>query len=202
MLQAEDLTLWRGSNRLFEHLSFAVPQGRMLLVKGPNGSGKTTLLRVLCGLTRPESGRVLWDGGPLAQGFPPRLAYCGHPVGLKPELTVRQNLVFCAQTLGVPRDAWWAPTEQLGLAAYSELEVRHLSAGQKRRVALARVLLSTAVAWLLDEPFTNLDSAGRRLVEMALARHLDSGGLAVVAAHHDLQVDGRRVQRLVLGANR
>jgi heme exporter protein A len=202
LLQAEDLSLWRGGNCLFEHLSFAVVPGAALLVQGPNGAGKTTLLRVLCGLTRPESGRVLWQGGALDSQYCAQLVYSGHLPALKVDLTVRQNLTFCADASGLAGDAWQAPASELGLAPCLDLEVRYLSAGQKRRAALVRVLMSPAPAWILDEPFTNLDRAGQALVERALHAHLDRGGLAVVATHQELQMAEPRLARLMLGGAR
>jgi heme exporter protein A len=203
LLQAENLTLWRGANCLFEKLSFDVPPGTALLVRGPNGSGKTTLLRVLCGLTRPESGRVIWTGAAPDDRLPrARLAYSGHLAGLKADLTVGQNLAFAAELLGLDREAWRGTAETLGLGPYADLEVRYLSAGQKRRAALVRLLMSTAPAWVLDEPFTNLDADGRGLVEQALGRHLDGGGIAIVAAHHDLRIGDQRLRQLTLGAPR
>ncbi len=192
MLQAVSLTLWRGSTCLFERLSFRVPAGNALVIRGPNGAGKTTLLRVLCGLTRPEEGEVLWRGAPSCRGL---VAYGGHQPALKTDLTVRQNLQFYARlsttTAGLPEIL-----DLLGLSRCADLEVRHLSAGQKRRAGLARILLSGLPAWLLDEPFTNMDPAGRRLVEERIENHVSAGGLAVIVAHDDLQLHGIRTETL------
>lgn len=199
-LCAEGLTLWRGTRCLFDALSFEVRPGTALLVQGANGSGKTTLLRILCGLTRPESGRVLWGDQTIDGEYWAQLAYNGHLPGLKADLTVAQNLDFFAAARGSTKATWRDRTAELGLAHCEHLEVRHLSAGQKRRTALVRLLISGAKVWILDEPFTNLDQQGRELIERALNEHLNAGGLAVIAAHHALQVADSRLQQLTLGA--
>jgi heme exporter protein A len=199
MLDARNLTLWRGENCLFEDLSFRVPEGSALVLRGPNGAGKTTLLRVLCGLSSVESGEISWNGrtgGDCLQGA---VAYCGHLPALKADLTVAQNLDFYARLPGASPD--WRPlVEAFGLGRCRELEVRRLSAGQKRRAGLARVLLTEATVWLLDEPYTNLDAAGRGLIEDRMAAHLRAGGIAVVAAHDDIRL-GAPAATLALGAH-
>jgi len=195
MLDASNLTLWRGGTCLFEDLSVRVAAGSALLIRGPNGAGKTTLLRVLCGLTRPESGEVLWEGQPAPQACCQLVAYGGHQPALKADLSVRQNLDFYAQIASSPVDRD-ALLDLLGLSRCADLEVRHLSAGQKRRAALARIFLSGRRAWLLDEPFTNMDPAGRRLLEAQIAEHVRAGGMAVVVAHDDVQLPGARTETL------
>ncbi len=190
-LVAQDLTLWRGPNCLFEDLSFSVEPGTLLLVRGPNGSGKTTLLRVLCGLTRPETGQVVWRDVPVEknrQAFGAELAYFGHANGLKSDLTVTQNLQFYAELYGQSGEKIPALLDALNLTVCAKLEARYLSAGQKRRTALARVLMSEATAWLLDEPVTNLDAAGREYVEERLRTHVKGGGLAIAATHEDIRI--------------
>jgi heme exporter protein A len=197
LLQAIGLTLWRGDACLFEALSFAASAGTALFVRGPNGAGKTTLLRVLCGLTRPEEGEVLWRGKPLGPTNRQLIAYGGHQPALKADLTVRQNLEFYAR-LGGSREPLPSLLEALGIERCSELEVRYLSAGQKRRAGLARVLMSDAPAWLLDEPFTNMDVAGRQFLEDRIAAHVSMGGLAVVVAHDNVELRGVRSATLSL----
>jgi heme exporter protein A len=201
VLAGADLTLWRGTTRLFEGLSFALPKGRALVIGGPNGAGKTTLLRVIAGLTMPESGTVTWLDRPLRQELRAgqlRLAFSGHALALKAELTTRENLEFFARLAGQST----AVTEVLaatGLAGCADLEVRYLSAGQKRRAALARVLLSGADLWLLDEPQTNLDAAGRQFLDDVLQAQLQRGGTVVVAAHQPLDLGPHAALRLTLG---
>ncbi len=203
LLKAHDLTLWRGPFCLFHDLSFELAAGQALVIRGPNGSGKTTLLRVLCGLTRPETGRVEWDGLPVERNrhaFGTELAYFGHALGLKADLSVAQNLRF-AESLGGRRRGNLADyLAALDLQDCCDLEVRYLSAGQKRRTALARVLMSGARLWVMDEPFTNLDAAGRAFVEERLNAHLSSSGLAAVAAHHELSIRDGRTVAIRLGA--
>ncbi|MEO7386687.1 MAG: heme ABC exporter ATP-binding protein CcmA [Gammaproteobacteria bacterium] len=201
MLAVAGLTLWRGTTCLFEDLSFQVAAGTALLVEGPNGSGKTTLLRVVAGLTLPESGAVTWRGSDFRQQARDgrlRLAFSGHALALKAELSTRMNLEFFARLAGVP-----GKIEEIlaltGLSACADLDVRVLSAGQKRRAALARVLLSKAELWLLDEPQTNLDAAGREFLEAAVRGHLARGGTAMIAAHQAVDLSGAPATRLRLG---
>ncbi len=198
MLEARELTLWRGPNCLFERLSFSLGTGTALVLRGPNGSGKTSLLRVLCGLTLPEEGVISWAGEHRPDGLRGLVAYCGHQPGLNADLTIRQNLRFYARIGKVGRE-WQSLLPALGIAQRADLAVRHLSAGQKRRAAIARVLMSDAPVWLLDEPFANLDSEGRRVVEDHIGGHLSSGGLAVIAAHDEILVADTRTSTLVLG---
>jgi len=202
VLAAKQLTLWRGSLCLFENLTFQVNVGSTLLVQGPNGSGKTSLLRVLCGLSRPESGIVQWNNEPIESSrsiFGAQIAYFGHITGLKADLTVIQNLTFAARILGQHSQIWKNYLESLSLSHCANLPVRYLSAGQQRRTALARVLMSGARLWLMDEPFTNLDQAGRDFIEGELIRHLDGGGLAVVVAHHGLDLPEENLRTVQLG---
>jgi len=204
MLTAVDLTLWRGANCLFEDLSFELEPGAASLVRGPNGSGKTTLLRVICGLTRPESGRVEWNHTPIESNreeYGSQLAYFGHTTGLKMDLTVVQNLAFVARLQGRGGRPWEPFLDSLDLENCADLELRYLSAGQQRRAALARLLMSNARLWLMDEPFTNLDDAGRRYVTQQINAQLDRGGLAMIASHHDLELGAGSVTTINLGEN-
>jgi heme exporter protein A len=203
VLAAKQLTLWRGSLCLFDNLTFQVNAGDTLLVRGPNGSGKTSLLRVLCGLSQPESGTVQWNNESIESNrslFGAQTTYFGHVSGLKADLTVAQNLKFVARMLGQDNTRWQNYLEPLNLSHCVNLAVRYLSAGQQRRTALARVLMSDARLWLLDEPFTNLDQTGREFIEAELMRHLQGGGLAVVVAHHDLDLPIDGLSTLQLGA--
>ncbi len=203
MLEARKLSLWRGANCLFQDLSFEVPPGNALLVRGANGTGKTTLLRVLCGLTRPEDGRVCWNGVNIEKEpeiYRSQLAYWGHLGGLKADLTVLRNLQFICRLNGLDEAAVQPVVTALSLDRCADLPVRHLSAGQKRRAGLAGLLLSTAGLWIMDEPFTNMDDNGKELLRQKLKQHLDRQGIAIVAAHHELDIPGHTLQRLTLGA--
>lgn len=188
LLAGRGLTVVRGDRCLFAGLEFALGKGELMLVEGPNGSGKTSLLRTVAGLLPPEDGEVLWRGEStrrMRQTFHAEVAWTGHRAGFKGDLTLRENLRFeCGlrRTAGDPGEAVLA---RLGLEGLDRIPFRLLSAGQQRRVALARLLLSGATLWLLDEPFTHLDAAGRELVVGLLAEHLAAGGLAAMASHQD-----------------
>lgn len=191
MLTASGLTLWRGYQCLFEQLDFAVSPGGALLVRGPNGSGKTTLLRVVCGLTRPEAGTVSWQGHDVQRERSQLgrvIAYSGHHIGLKGDLSLAQNLRFAARLADRTDAAWQALLEPLGLAESTALDVRLLSAGQQRRAALVRTLISPAPLWIMDEPLANLDAAGRAFVLAAVDRHLGDGGVALLAVHETIEL--------------
>lgn len=184
-LEAVDVAFWRGRHCLFEALNFALPPGKMALVTGPNGAGKTTLLRALAGLVPPTTGRVCWRGVE-ARALPPEqrgeIAYRGHADGLKRDLTVRENLEFCRRIWSTGGNILAIATE-LRLDARLDVRARHLSAGQRRRLGLGCLKLGGARLWILDEPTTHLDAAGRDLVIDWIRRHTDEGGSAVVATH-------------------
>jgi heme exporter protein A len=201
-LQAQNLHLWRGDRHVLRGLSFSVAAGECLLVSGPNGTGKTSLLRSLSGLMYLEGGRVVWRGKAIRDdlhGYHDDLAYIGHEPPLKVDLTATENLCYW---IGVrrrlaARDIQEA-LDRVGAANWSDRPVRTLSAGQKRRVALAGLILMAAPLWLLDEPTTNLDTQGQQLVSTLIADHLAGGGVAVAAIHHDLGIAAPGVRRLEL----
>lgn len=200
-LEARHVHAWRGDRYVIRGLSLQVNPGHCLHLAGPNGVGKTTLIRLLAGLLRPEDGSVLWHGesvGKDPDAFHAEMAFLGHDNALKADLTPVENLAFWSTLAGRPTAAVSGTLVAFGLEACLGLPVRVLSAGQKRRVALARVVLSGASLWLLDEPFTNLDTEGIRLVEAQLGRHLAAGGLAVVAAHQPVVPEGGQVRRMEL----
>jgi heme exporter protein A len=183
VLAAEDLAVFRGERLLLRDLSFTVAAGGALVLAGPNGSGKSTLLRLLAGLVRPAAGQVLWDGAdaltdPARHGR--RVAYVGHQDAVKPGLTVTENLRFAASVSGRPIAA---ALSALGLEALADLPARILSAGQKRRVALSRLALSSAPLWLLDEPTLGLDTDSIERFGTLLAAHRAGGGIVVAATH-------------------
>jgi heme exporter protein A len=183
VIAAEDVAVFRGERLVFSELSLHVPAGGALVLAGPNGSGKSTLLRLLAGLIRPEAGRLLWDGADAfldvaAHGS--RVAYLGHQDAVKPGLTATENLRFAAAVSGRPIAA---ALQAVGLQALGDLPARMLSAGQKRRLALSRLVLSTARLWLLDEPTLGLDTASIERFGLLLARHRADGGMVVAATH-------------------
>lgn len=189
---------------LFQNIDVDLSAGEALQVNGTNGSGKTTLLRVLCGLTWPSKGVVRWHGVDVdddPQELRGDIVYVGHTDGIKLELSVRENLEYCRaltyRPRGTPVDVI---TERLALAGLEDVLVRYLSAGQRRRVALARLLITEARLWILDEPFTALDAAGTATVEEMLAEHMDHDGLAVFSSHQAVRVAERALKTLRLGS--
>ena len=191
-LCVEKVHVWRGDRHVLRGVSLDVHRGELMHVSGPNGTGKTTLLRVVSGLLRPEKGSVAWQGRSIAAAaaeYQDALAYASHEPALKSDLTALENLRF---TVGLKRRVTAAELrsslERTGVAHCADLPARVLSAGQRRRVAMARVLAFRADLWLLDEPFTNLDGSGSSLLSALLAEHVGQGGLALVVAHHELNV--------------
>ncbi|MBT8445736.1 MAG: heme ABC exporter ATP-binding protein CcmA [Gammaproteobacteria bacterium] len=184
-LTVSDVAIERGGRRLLASLSFTLADGELAIAQGPNGSGKTTLLRALAGLAPPASGRIEFAGRSLYQaaraGESP-VIYTGHAEGLKAELTVRENLSFYRALWESGADIASA-IERIGIGHCADRSVGELSAGQRRRASLARVLLSSARIWILDEPFTNLDGDGRSLIVKLVGEHLGRGGLVVIASH-------------------
>jgi len=201
-LSAEALHLWRGEQHVLRGVSFAVAGGQCLQVTGANGAGKTTLLRVLCGLIPLESGSVFWRGAnPAADlaAFHAELSYLGHDNGLKGELTAAENLRFATRLRrSVERHEIRAALERTAVAESADMITRRLSAGQRRRVALARLLLSGGSLWVLDEPTSNLDQRGQGLLSELIGSHLERGGVAVVATHQALTLSTSQVCPLAL----
>jgi len=195
MYAGEDLSCARGPRLLFAGLGFAVEPGGALVLIGPNGSGKSTLLRLMAGLIRPLTGALTWGGKPLDGSDQPiaaRLAYLGYLDAIKPALSAQENLSFWA-ALADPREAAARARlalEELGLADLADLPGRYLSSGQRRRLAIARMLVSGAPLWLLDEPTVALDTDGVSRLSRVVARHRDGGGMAVVATHAELSLPG------------
>jgi heme exporter protein A len=198
---ATDLAALRGERLLFRGLAFGLGPGQALALVGPNGSGKTTLLRLLAGLARPLAGRITWDGADIldqAEAHRARLRWVGHLPGFKAALTPAESLAFEARLLGAAPDAVAGALAHFSLEPLARLPLRVLSAGQKRRVALARLALAPAALWLLDEPVTSLDAASEARLWALAADHLAAGGRLVVATHAAVPLVGLR--RLDLGA--
>jgi heme exporter protein A len=186
LLETQNLGCIRNDRQLFAQLDIVLEAGEMLVVEGPNGCGKTSLLRILTGLRLADSGEILWRGQPidrLAGDYYEQVNYVGHHDGVKYELSCLENLRL-ARAMG----------------AYGDSEVGSLSAGQKRRLALARLLATDSLLWILDEPFTSLDKASMEMFAGLFEQHLQRDGVIVVTSHHDISLPTRDLQRLNLGA--
>jgi heme exporter protein A len=197
-LIADHIALERGGRRLFADLSFTIDSAEALIVVGPNGAGKSSLLRALAGFLPLSSGSVSVRGGDAEASLGEQAHYLGHADALKGALTAGENLSFWAGVLGgdARRGNWLAALERLGLAHVADFPARALSAGQKRRVALARLLVAPRPIWLLDEPTAALDSASQALFARVMGEYLAGGGLIVAATHAPLGLEGARTLRL------
>jgi len=204
-LIAEKLCARRGGRILFASLSFVVAAGEALLVTGPNGAGKTTLLRTLAGFLPPEAGQFRLDGGAAEVSIGEQCHYVGHANAVKPGLTVAENALFWGGFLGQgpevdrggERGGLDAALATFGLEALRDIPAGYLSAGQRRRAGLMRLLLARRPIWLLDEPTASLDQAGQDVLASVVNAHLAAGGLVVAATHMALGFDRARELRLI-----
>jgi heme exporter protein A len=191
-LEARDLACIRGERPVFRGVSFALGPGGALILRGPNGSGKSSLLRILAGFLRPVGGEVAWHGEDMretAEAHRARTHYVGHLEAVKPTLTVAEHLSFWAAAKGFAQPAAGI-LAALDLEELADVPGRFLSAGQKRRLTLTRLIATPADLWLLDEPSITLDVASTRRLEAMLAAHRGRGGMAVVATHTDIDLPG------------
>ena len=203
MLEVRELLCERDERTLFSGLSFTLNAGEWVQITGSNGAGKTTLLRLLTGLSRPDAGEVLWQGQPLHQvrdSYHQNLLWIGHQPGIKTRLTALENLHFyhrdgdtaqCLEALA-----------QAGLAGFEDIPVNQLSAGQQRRVALARLWLTRATLWILDEPFTAIDVNGVDRLTQRMALHTEQGGIVILTTHQPLNVAESKIRRISLTQTR
>jgi heme exporter protein A len=197
-LSAADLLCRRGGRTLFSGISFALGAGEALVVTGRNGSGKSSLLRLVAGLLRPDGGRIGLEGGDPELTLPEQAHYLGHLDALKPSLTVAENLHFWSRYLGAS-DSPGPALARLGLDTLADLPAGYLSAGQKRRLSLARLLTVQRPLWLLDEPTTSLDAEGQIRLADLMSAHLAGGGMILAAAHGDIGL--RNPREIKLGAS-
>jgi heme exporter protein A len=195
-LSAADLTCRRGGRALFSGLDFSLAAGEALLVTGRNGSGKSSLLRLVAGLLRPDAGRISFEGGNPEVGIAEQAHYLGHNDALKPSLTAGENLRFWSAWLGPAENPPDAALGRLGLQDLAGLPAAYLSAGQKRRLSLARLLTVHRPLWLLDEPTAALDAEGQARLGDLMQAHLARGGLILAAAHGDIGLTNARELKL------
>ena len=195
-LVAAEIACVRGGREVFRSLSFAVTAGQALVVTGPNGAGKSSLLRLVAGLVWPANGRIALEGGDPELTIGEQAHYLGHQDALKPALTVLENLAFWAQFLGGDEAKAAGALAATGLGQLSDLPALYLSAGQRRRLSLARLVAVERPIWLLDEPASSLDTAAQALLADLMRAHLARGGLLLAAAHGPIGLDAAPELRL------
>jgi heme exporter protein A len=188
-LLGSKLVCVRGGRQVFANVSFSVVAGQALVLTGPNGAGKTTLLRAIAGLLRFAAGRLEFRGGEADAVLPEQAHYLGHQDALKPSLTVAENLAFWAATLGAGAGDSHGGLAAVGLAELAATPAAYLSAGQRRRLSLARLVATQRPVWLLDEPTTALDARAQQILAELMRAHLARGGLIVAATHGPLPLD-------------
>lgn len=203
MLEVSDLGCVRGERSLFSHVNFCLGGGELLDLQGGNGSGKTSMLRMICGLSPPESGEIRWRGeliARLGEDYRRELFFLGHHNAIKEELTPLENLLASARLADQPlaEGAALDALAVIGLAGREDLACRYLSQGQKRRVALARLVNERRALWLLDEPYVALDAVAVALIAEMIGAHLQRGGLAVLTTHQTVDVVAGKVHQLRL----
>jgi heme exporter protein A len=193
-LAATALGCVRGSRSVFDNINFALGAGAALALVGPNGSGKSSLLRLIAGLLRPSAGQIILDGGVPEASIAEQAHYLGHLDALKPALTVEENLLFWARYLGAPAAPCAPALAAAGLEALDGLPAAYLSAGQRRRLSLARLMAVPRPLWLLDEPTSALDAAGQEILSGLMRGHLAGGGIIVAATHGPLGIDAKELR--------
>ncbi|HHP0482189.1 cytochrome c biogenesis protein CcmA [Vibrio campbellii] len=204
MLEVSNLTAIRDDRVLFENLQFEIKPGELVQIEGRNGTGKTTLLRIVTGLGDREEGIIKWKGEEVEKSrdvFHQDLLFLGHQTGVKRELTALENLRFY-QSIHNNRSSEeeiFAALAQVGLAGREDVPVAQLSAGQQRRVALARLWLSNQILWILDEPLTAIDKQGVKVLESLFVSHADNGGIVVLTTHQDMFADSPKLRKIKLG---
>ena len=201
LLSAVDLTCIREDRLLFEQLSFDVCAGDIIQVEGANGTGKTSLLRILAGLSQPFEGEVHFNGENISynqEAFHQELLFLGHLSGVKGELTSEENLKFYLKLHNLDSNASEAALDEVNLYGFEDALASHLSAGQHRRIALARLWQSQSKIWILDEPFTAIDKAGVAKLEALFLQHAKNGGAVILTTHQDLSYNSNEYQKIIL----
>lgn len=203
MLQGISLACVRGDRELFKDINFSLEAGGLMQVRGPNGSGKTSLLRMLCGLSNPAAGEILWSGTSIRNlngDYFATMTYIGHLSGTKDDLTVIENLRISSALAGFEINDTQASEAlgYMGLGGRELLPVKVLSQGQRRRVALARLLVCKTSLWILDEPLVALDVLAVKLIQELLERHLKQGGMVVMTTHQEIDLTATSTTQLHL----
>ena len=203
MLQGINLECIRGDRKLFSKVNFTLESGGLMQVQGPNGSGKTSLLRMLCGLSNPAAGEILWNGTSIRtrdNDYFAMLTYIGHLSGTKDDLTVIENLQISSALAGFEVDIEEArdALERIGMSGRDQLPVKVLSQGQRRRVALVRLLVCKTTLWILDEPLVALDVAAVKLIQGFLEQHLQQGGMVIMTTHQEIDIQAKSIMQLQL----
>lgn len=193
-LKAENLTCQRGDNFLFDNLYLDIQSGDLVQIGGYNGIGKSSLLRILAGLAQPLKGEVLWNGVSIYQqreDYHKNLLYIGHQYGIKPELSVWENLAFYQKISHSQQgdEILWQSLEKVELIGLEDIPAGYLSAGQQRRIALARLWLSKSLLWILDEPFTAIDKKGVNTLTSLFEQHTQKDGIVIFTSHQDVSIE-------------
>jgi len=202
-LEVKNLQCIRGDRELFTDLSFTLETNQLMMLEGRNGSGKTTLLRALCGLYLADKGEILWKNETIKkqdEAYRRELLYLGHLNAIKPDLSVLENLKINSLLAGenIADTKLMDALDTIGLYAFEDFPSSQLSQGQKRRVALARLLVSEAKLWILDEPFVALDVAAVELLQSIIAKHVDDGGMVILTTHQEVPLTSGKIKRLSL----
>ncbi|WP_440876392.1 cytochrome c biogenesis heme-transporting ATPase CcmA [Thalassotalea sp. PLHSN55] len=201
LISAKQLTCIREDRILFEELDIAIHAGDIVQIEGPNGAGKTSLLRILAGLSMPFEGNVLFNEQCISDNrelFHQNLLYLGHLPGVKGEMSAQENLEFNLALHGLDQSTAEQTLSEVNLLGFEDALASHLSAGQHRRISLARLWQSKAPIWILDEPFTAIDKLGVKKLEQLFLQHAEQGGCVILTTHQDLSLDPERVKKITL----
>ncbi len=204
MLEVSSLECIRGDRSLFRDVSFDISEGELLHLHGHNGSGKTTLLRTLASLVKPAEGDIRWHNESiyeLGEDYTRHVMYIGHKNAIKDDLTGVENLVISSVLDGhyISENQAWQALDDIGLRGAEDLPVKVLSQGQRRRVALSRLLVTDTRLWILDEPFVALDKAAVALLQDVIRKHLENGGMTILTTHQDVELTTGDPKQLELG---
>ena len=199
-LEVKNLACWRNEQVLFSNLNLILSPKNVLFLQGENGSGKTSLLRILCGFRLPDEGEINWGDSSAFTNpeYLNNISYVGHKNGIKDELSVEENLNLMRSIVTAPEIKTEDVLKQIGLFQRSDVLARELSSGQKRKLALARLMMTENSFWILDEPFTSLDAATVNFFESLIKQHIMRGGMLIITSHHDIDLSGLSVSYMNL----